>query len=83
MRTWSALHPRRILHVPGAIRIHGGFSPGESQIRALQSGAEYSINWVTAALTILKENKLKEKKKRERNISHFGLFFMMDSLFHY
>ena len=26
---------RRILHASGAIRIHGGVSPGESRVRAL------------------------------------------------
>ena len=29
MGTWRTLHPRRILHAPGAISVHDGFSPGE------------------------------------------------------
>ena len=29
METWRTLHTRRILHAPGAIRVHGGFSPSD------------------------------------------------------
>ena len=43
------LHPRRILHAPGAISVHGGFSPDESRTRVLRSGAEYSTDWATVA----------------------------------
>ena len=36
MRTWWTLHPRRILHGPGAISVHVGFPPGEPRFRALR-----------------------------------------------
>ena len=36
MGTWRALYPRKILHAPGAINIHGGVSPAQPRIRALQ-----------------------------------------------
>ena len=29
MGTWRTLHPRRILHAPGAFSVHGGVLPGE------------------------------------------------------
>ena len=45
MGAWRTLHPRRILHAPGAINVHGGFSPGEPRIRELRSRAERSTNW--------------------------------------
>ena len=40
MGTWSTLHPRRILHAPGVITVHGSVSPGESRARDLRSAAE-------------------------------------------
>ena len=46
----EGLHPLRILHAPGSIWIHGGFSPGKFQTRALQSGAECSTVLVTGLL---------------------------------
>ena len=42
MGTWRTLHPRRILHTPSAISVHG-----EPRTRALLSGAEDSIDWAT------------------------------------
>ena len=50
MGTWRALHPRRILHAPGAISVHVGASPDESRTRALRSGAECSSDLPTAEL---------------------------------
>ena len=45
METWGKLHPRRILHVPGAICVHGSFrqqslEPGTSgqELRILPTG---------------------------------------------
>ena len=35
--TWRTLHPRWISHAPGAISVHGGVLPGETQSRALLS----------------------------------------------
>ena len=52
MGTWSTLHARRILHAPGAISVHGGFSPGEPRALALRSGVEYFTDWATAALPV-------------------------------
>ena len=37
MGTWRTLHPRRILHAPGAISVHVSISPGESRTWALWS----------------------------------------------
>ena len=39
MATWRTLPPRRNLHAPGAINVHGGVSPGEPPIRTLRSGS--------------------------------------------
>ena len=55
MGTSRTLHPRLILHVPGAISVHGGFSTGESRTRARQFGAENSTDWATAAPTCKKK----------------------------
>ena len=49
MGTWRTLHPRRILYAPGGISVHGGFSPGEPQIRALRACAEDSTVWAIEA----------------------------------
>ena len=49
MGTWWTLYPRRILHAPGAISVHGGVSPDTPQTRALQSEDKYSADWATAA----------------------------------
>ena len=45
MGTWRTLHPRRILHAPGAISVHGSFrqailEPGQSgqELRTLPTG---------------------------------------------
>ena len=46
--TWRTLLPRSILHVPGAIRVHGDFLPGELQTQAHRSGAENSTDWAFA-----------------------------------
>ena len=45
MGTWRTMHPRRILHAPGDIGVHDGFSPGEPRARGLWSGAEDSTHW--------------------------------------
>ena len=55
MGIWRTLQPRRILHAPGAISVHGGVSPGKPRTRALQSGAEDSTDWAPAALGFLED----------------------------
>ena len=55
MGTWGTLHPRRILHAPDAISVHGGISPGEPGTRAFQSRAEGSFDMPTLELKILRE----------------------------
>ena len=51
MGTWKTLHPRLILHTPGAISLHGSFSTGKPQTQAIRSGAEDSTDWATEAFT--------------------------------
>ena len=41
---------RWILHVPGAISVHGSVSPSKPRTRALWSGAEFSADRFTAPL---------------------------------
>ena len=53
MSIWRTLHPRRILHAPGAISVHGG--PGEPRTQALRSGAEDSTYWATVAQKLSNE----------------------------
>ena len=50
MGTWRTLHPRRILHAPGAISVHRGVSPGKPRTRVLRFGAEWSTEWTNTAL---------------------------------
>ena len=42
MGTWRTLHPRRILHAPGAISVHGNILPGEPGTHALQPRTKWS-----------------------------------------
>ena len=49
MGTWKTLHLRRILCVPGAISVHGGFSPGKPRTRAIRSRDQDTTDWITAA----------------------------------
>ena len=47
------LHPRRILHAPGAINAHGSVLKDEPQTWALWSGAQCSADKATAAPEIM------------------------------
>ena len=55
MGAWKTLHPRLILHTPGAISEQGGVSPGESRTRALRSGAECLSDLPTAGHQFFEE----------------------------
>ena len=50
METWRTVHPRWILHAPGAISVHGSISPGEPRTQALRFGAEYSSILATVSI---------------------------------
>ena len=49
------MHLRRIFHTPGAISVHGGFSPGEPRTRALWTGAEDSTDLAIGAQCVFLE----------------------------
>ena len=48
MGTWGTLHPRPILHAPGAISVHGSVSPGKSRTQGLRYGDECLSDLATA-----------------------------------
>ena len=41
METWRTLHPREILHAPGAISVYGGVS--QASLESETSGPELSV----------------------------------------
>ena len=49
METWRKLYPLRILHAPGAISVHGGFSSGKPRTWILRYGTEDSTDWAIVA----------------------------------
>ena len=65
MGTWRTLHPRRILHTPGAISEHNSFrqaslEPGPAN----RSAAEDSADWITAS------PKTKERKFKKNLVNN-------------